>query len=277
MRYVFSTTDTTVYRFPTHVNELVLDRSESTVTEVFIVVLEPGEAPPLHKHPGHRAGLLHPAAGRRRAARRAEGGAERYRVKPGDVVRIPPDTWHMIDNDGVRRHSLRQRRCLPRRAAGGRTDLGRPRARHLRGAGLGLSPASSARASAQGRGRHDRQRAHPGRVQRGPRRLRPVRAQHLPVVLLPSLPRHAARGTRGRDAPVRRAAPPGRRHPGPVGHAVGGQRGLPARASTGRSSWTRGACRPRRCRPACRRPPRSTSTRPARTSTGIASSRRTAR
>jgi hypothetical protein len=39
MRYVFSTTDTTVYRFPTHVNELVLDRSESTVTEVFVVVL----------------------------------------------------------------------------------------------------------------------------------------------------------------------------------------------------------------------------------------------
>ena len=51
MNYVFSTTDTIVYRFPTHVNELVLDRSESTVTEVFITVLEPGEAPPLHKHP----------------------------------------------------------------------------------------------------------------------------------------------------------------------------------------------------------------------------------
>ena len=41
MRYVFSITDTVRYRFPTHVNELVLDRSESTVTEVFIVVLEP--------------------------------------------------------------------------------------------------------------------------------------------------------------------------------------------------------------------------------------------
>ncbi len=26
MNYVFSTTDTIVYRFPTHVNELVLDR-----------------------------------------------------------------------------------------------------------------------------------------------------------------------------------------------------------------------------------------------------------
>jgi len=51
MRYVFSTTDTIHYRFPTHVNDLVLDRSEATVTEVFIVVLEPGEAPPLHKHP----------------------------------------------------------------------------------------------------------------------------------------------------------------------------------------------------------------------------------
>ena len=45
---------------------------------------------------------------------------------------------------------------------------------------------------------HDRQRAHPGRVQRRPRRPRPVRAQHLSLVLLPPLPRHTARRTRGR-------------------------------------------------------------------------------
>lgn len=98
MRYVFSSTDTTVYRFPTHTNELVIDRSEATVTEVFIVVLEPGEAPPLHRHPDTEQvfymlqgeGELHVG----------EGGAERFRVRPGDVVRIPPDTWHKIVNDG---------------------------------------------------------------------------------------------------------------------------------------------------------------------------------
>lgn len=98
MRYVFSTTDTAVYRFPTHVNELVLDRSESTVTEVFIVVLEPGEAPPLHKHPDtEQVFYMMQGEGELRVG---PEGAESYRVKPGDVVRIPPDTWHQIINDG---------------------------------------------------------------------------------------------------------------------------------------------------------------------------------
>ena len=49
-RYVFSTADTIRYRYPTHVNDLVIDRVEAATTEVFVVVLEPGEAPPLHRH-----------------------------------------------------------------------------------------------------------------------------------------------------------------------------------------------------------------------------------
>jgi len=98
MRYVFSTADTIVYRFPTHVNELVLDRSEATVTEVFIVVLEPGEAPPLHRHPDTEQ-VFYILEGEAEL-RIGPGAAERYRVNPGDVVCIPPDTWHMIDNDG---------------------------------------------------------------------------------------------------------------------------------------------------------------------------------
>ena len=99
MRYIFSTTDTIVYRFPTHVNELVLDRSESTVTEVFIVVLEPGEAPPLHKHPDTEQ-VFHMLQGEGELRVGDEDGDSSYRVKPGDVVRIPPDTWHRIINDG---------------------------------------------------------------------------------------------------------------------------------------------------------------------------------
>jgi len=98
MRYVFSTEDTTRYRFPTHVNDLVLDRSESTVTEVFIVVLEPGEAPPLHRHPDTEQ-VFFILTGEAELAIGPEG-SERFRVKPGDVVRIPPDTLHMIANDG---------------------------------------------------------------------------------------------------------------------------------------------------------------------------------
>ena len=50
MQYVFPIGKARHYRFPTHVNDLVMDRAESKTSEVFVVVLEPGEAPPRHKH-----------------------------------------------------------------------------------------------------------------------------------------------------------------------------------------------------------------------------------
>ena len=94
-QYIFN--ETLRYRFPTHVNDLVMDRAEAETSEVFIVVLEPGEAPPLHVHHDTEQifyvmegnGLLqigdHP---------------ECYPVKPGDVVHIPPHTYHRIFCDG---------------------------------------------------------------------------------------------------------------------------------------------------------------------------------
>lgn len=93
MKYVFSTTKVKHYRFPTHVNDLVVDRADSVTSEVFIVVLEPGEAPPLHQHDDTEqvfyildgTGVL--SIGARR---------KKYPVKPGDVVRIPPHTLHSI-------------------------------------------------------------------------------------------------------------------------------------------------------------------------------------
>jgi quercetin dioxygenase-like cupin family protein len=98
MKYVFSTADITRYRFPTHVNELVMDRSESTVTEVFVVVLEPGEAPPLHVHPDTEQ-VFYVLDGKAELRIGPEAAAS-FRVGPGDVVRIPPNTWHKIANDG---------------------------------------------------------------------------------------------------------------------------------------------------------------------------------
>ena len=50
MNYVFSTEKPQRYRFPTHINDLVMDRSQAVASEVFIVVIEPGGAPPLHQH-----------------------------------------------------------------------------------------------------------------------------------------------------------------------------------------------------------------------------------
>jgi mannose-6-phosphate isomerase-like protein (cupin superfamily) len=83
-RYVFSTADTIRYRYPTHVNDLVLDRAEAATTEVFIVVLEPGEAPPLHQHDDVEQ-IFYIMAG---AGTLTIGDpAQHFSLKPGDVVR----------------------------------------------------------------------------------------------------------------------------------------------------------------------------------------------
>jgi mannose-6-phosphate isomerase-like protein (cupin superfamily) len=97
-RFVFSTKDTVHYRFPAHVNDLVMDRSQGATSEVFVVVLEPGEAPPLHVHDDTEqifyvlegAGLL-----------QIGESAQRHAVGPGDVVRIPPSKYHRIFCDGA--------------------------------------------------------------------------------------------------------------------------------------------------------------------------------
>ena len=96
MKYVFSTNDTIRYRFPTHTNDLVMDRSEAETSEAFMVVLEPGEAPPLHSHDDTEqvfyvirgVGVLH------------IGTSEQFSVGPGDLVRIPPNTMHRIQCHG---------------------------------------------------------------------------------------------------------------------------------------------------------------------------------
>lgn len=96
-KYVFSTKNTIHYRFPTHVNDLVMDRADAEASEVFVVVLEPGESPPLHAHPDTEqifyvmdgVGTLY--IGENQQA---------FPVKPGDVVRIPPHTLHRIRCEG---------------------------------------------------------------------------------------------------------------------------------------------------------------------------------
>jgi quercetin dioxygenase-like cupin family protein len=92
-RYVFSTADTIRYRYPTHVNDLVLDRTEAATTEVFIVVLEPGEAPPLHQHDDAEQ-IFYVMEGT--GTLTIGDPAQQFEVKPGDVVRIPPHALHSI-------------------------------------------------------------------------------------------------------------------------------------------------------------------------------------
>ena len=96
-QYVFSTSDTTRYRFPTHTNDLVMDRSEAEASEAFMVVLEPGEAPPLHQHDDTEQ-IFYIIRG----TGRLHIGAEEllFAVGPGDLVRIPRGTLHRIVCEG---------------------------------------------------------------------------------------------------------------------------------------------------------------------------------
>jgi mannose-6-phosphate isomerase-like protein (cupin superfamily) len=96
-QYVFNTRNTIHYRFPTHVNDLVMDRADAETSEVFIVVLEPGEAPPLHVHADTEQ-IFYIMEGR--GLLQIGESVERHAVKPGDVVRIPPHTYHRIFCDG---------------------------------------------------------------------------------------------------------------------------------------------------------------------------------
>lgn len=93
MKYVFKTSEAKRYRYPTHANELVMDRAEAVASEVFITVMEPGEAPPLHKHDDtEQVFFVISGHGRLEVGLHLEA----HPVVQGDVVRIPPATLHRI-------------------------------------------------------------------------------------------------------------------------------------------------------------------------------------
>jgi mannose-6-phosphate isomerase-like protein (cupin superfamily) len=94
MKYIFNTEQTTRYSFPTHINDLVMDRSYAKYSEVFIVLIEPDKAPPLHKHDDtEQIFFIMQGNG---VLRIGEKGQDEYEVNPGDVVRIPVSIWHSI-------------------------------------------------------------------------------------------------------------------------------------------------------------------------------------
>ena len=92
MKYIFSTTDTPRYRFPTHSNLLVMDRADAAASESFVSVMEPGEAPPLHRHDDtEQVFFVLSGRGRLEVGPEAQDQGE---LEPGDLVRIPPGTLH---------------------------------------------------------------------------------------------------------------------------------------------------------------------------------------
>jgi mannose-6-phosphate isomerase-like protein (cupin superfamily) len=93
-RYVFSTRDAVRYRFPTHTNDLVMDRAEAETSEVFVVILEPGESPPMHVHnDAEQVFYILRGTG---TLYIGKDGSQRFAVREGHVVRIPPHTYHRI-------------------------------------------------------------------------------------------------------------------------------------------------------------------------------------
>ncbi len=115
MKYVFSTEKIKRYRFPTHTNDLVLDRAEATSSEVIIVIMAPGEAPPLHKHDDTEQ-IFYVLSGQGRLEIGEE--TQTFLVAPGDVVRIPPATLHRIHCLGDRPLRYLAVDCFP----GGRPE-----------------------------------------------------------------------------------------------------------------------------------------------------------
>lgn len=93
MRFVYKTDRLKRYEFPTHINDLVIDRSESATSEVFVVIVRPGHATHRHRHDDTEQ-VFHVLSGR--GFLEVGPKAERFGMQPGDVVRIPPSVDHRI-------------------------------------------------------------------------------------------------------------------------------------------------------------------------------------
>jgi len=97
MQFVFHTSQFKRYKFPTHINDLVVDRADAQTSEVFVVVLEPGQAPPLHQHDDTEQ-IFYILEGNGILTIGEAGQTDL--VASGDVVRIPPSTLHSIQAHG---------------------------------------------------------------------------------------------------------------------------------------------------------------------------------
>ncbi len=97
MAFVYPTGKLKRYAFPTHINDIIYCRSAAECSEAFIVVLRPGKAPPRHKHDDTEQ-VFYVLSGR--GVLTIGERDKRYPVKRGDVVLVPPGTWHSIQSVG---------------------------------------------------------------------------------------------------------------------------------------------------------------------------------
>ena len=97
-RYVFDTRQVVRYRFPTHTNDLVMDRADAAASEAFLVVVQPGEVVPRHVHEDAEQ-VFYVIAGEG-ALSIGVGPGESHPMRVGDFVRTPPGTYHSVSCEG---------------------------------------------------------------------------------------------------------------------------------------------------------------------------------
>ena len=91
---IYPTKNAVPYFFLQHCNELVMDRSRAEASEVFVTVIKPGKATPLHKHDDTEQ-IYYVLSGMGRIERGKPRQA-RQTIRPGEVVHIPRGSWHKV-------------------------------------------------------------------------------------------------------------------------------------------------------------------------------------
>lgn len=97
MKYVFDTSNNKRYAFPTHSNDLVIDRADASTSEVFVVIVEPGKKTHTHKHDDAEQ-IFYIVKGR--GVLVIGPNKKEYPIKPSQVVKIPPGTLHSVRTKG---------------------------------------------------------------------------------------------------------------------------------------------------------------------------------
>lgn len=95
-QYVFETTNLYRYEFPTHINDIIVDRAQASNSEVFMVYVEPGKSVHHHKHDDTEQ-IFYMLEGT--GILSIGENMEEHKVKPGDIIRIPVSVLHSIRTD----------------------------------------------------------------------------------------------------------------------------------------------------------------------------------
>ena len=99
MNYIFETKNRKRYVFPTHRNDIVIDRKDASASEAMLVIIEPGKATHVHKHDTFEQ-IFYILEGNGVLTIGADKNAKKFDVKPTQVVRIPPGTLHTVRTKG---------------------------------------------------------------------------------------------------------------------------------------------------------------------------------